>query len=162
MKNLTIEELNDIVASMDLEQIKAGLEKHGYRHASKHDVFEYDLLKIVGTERTTATDDYEDTFDDHNYFAEVYDDIAECPGHTIIVVTQLAIHRHLDNYELPEHIDMYTDAPLNEEFERELVAEHKCPLCKKTFKSYEMYRLNGIPYCKPCYAKAASKNKRRK
>lgn len=155
MKNLTIEELNNIVSSMNLEQIRAGLAKHGYRHASKHDVFEFDLMKIISEERTTATDDFEDVFDDHSYFAEVFENVKGYEGYTFIIVTQLAIYRDEDNREMPEQIDMYTDAPVNEVYERELESERKCPICKKIFKSYDMYKLNGEHYCKKCYGKAA-------
>lgn len=162
MKNITIEQLNEIISTMDLEKIKAGIEQHGFRRASKHGKLEFDLMKILEQERTTATDDYEDTLDDHSYFAEVFENVKGYEPYTFIVVTQLAIYRDRDNAEFPEHVDIYTDAPINEEYEKAMEEVKKCKRCGKKFKAYELWEMNGKHYCQPCFQAEFSKKVRRK
>lgn len=162
MQNLTIEQLNEIISTMDLEKIKAGIEQFGYRCASKYGKLEFDLMKILDEERTTATDDYEDTFDDHSYFAEVFENVKGYEPYTFIVVTQLAIYRDRDNAEFPEHVDIYTDAPINESYEKAMEEVKKCKRCGKKFKAYELWELNGNNYCKSCFQAEFSKKVRRK
>ena len=151
MQKITIEQLNGVIALMDLEKIGAALEHFGYRCGSKHGKLEFDLMKIIDEERTTATDDYEDTFDDRSYFAEVYENVKGYEPYTFIVVTQLAIYRDRDNMEFPEHVDIYTDAPVNEEYEKAMEEVKKCARCGKQFKAYELWEQNGKSYCQPCF-----------
>lgn len=161
MQNLTIEQLDEIISTMDLEKIKAGIEQHGFRCASKHGKMEFDLMKIIDDERTTATDDYEDTFDDHGYFAEVFENVKGYEPYTFIVVTRYAIHVDR-NLEFPDHVDVYTDAPINEEYEKRMEEVKKCKRCGKVFKAYELWEINGKQYCKPCFHAEFSKKATRK
>ena len=158
MQNLTIERLNEIISLMDLEKIKTEIEKAGYRCASKHGKFEFDLIEIIKNERTTATDDYEDTFDDYSYFAEVYDGIKGYEEYTFIAVTQLQIYRDRNNFEFPSHIDLYTNVPINEEYEKSMEKIKKCKDCGKKFKTYDIHSLNGKEYCKDCFHKNLQKS----
>lgn len=160
MQKITIEQLDKIISTMDLDKIKAGIEQHGYRFASKHGKLEFDLMKILSENRITATDDYEDTFDDRRYFAEVYENVKGYEPYTFIVVTQLAIYRDRNNAEFPEHVDIYTDAPINEEYEKAMEEVKKCKRCRKKFKGYELWEMNGNHYCKPCFQAEFSKKVR--
>ena len=157
MQKITIEQLDKIISTMDLEKIKAGIEQHGYRCASKHGKLEFDLMKILEQERTTATDDYEDVFDDHSYWAEVYDNVEACGGYDFIVVTQLNT-----KFNIPSHIDLYTTAPINEEYEKSMQEVKKCKRCGKKFKAYELWEQDGKHYCQPCFQVEFSKKVRRK
>lgn len=157
MKKITIEQLNEIISTMDLDKIKAGIEQHGFRCASKHGKLEFDLMKILEQERTTATDDYEDTFDDHSYWAEVYDSVKACGGYDFIVVTKLNT-----KLNMPERVDVYTDAPINEEYEKAMEEVKKCKRCGKKFKAYDLWEMNGNHYCMPCFQEEFSKKVRRK
>lgn len=154
---MTIEQLNEIISTMDLEKIKAGIEQHGFRCASKHGKLEFDLMKILEQERTTATDDYEDTFDDHCYWAEVYENVKACGGYDFIVVTQLNT-----KFNMPEHVDIYTTAPINEEYEKALEEVKKCNRCGKKFKVCELWEQDGKHYCQTCFQAEFSKKVRRK
>lgn len=109
-------------------------------------------MKIIEQERTTATDDYEDTFDDHSYWAEVFENVKDCGGYDFIVVTQLNMKMNF-----PEHVDIYTNAPINEEFEKALEAIKKCKCCGKKFKAYELWEMDGNTYCAACFQKTFSK-----
>lgn len=161
MQKITIEQLDKIISTMDLDKIKAGIEQHGYRCASKHGKLEFDLMKILSENRITATDDYEDTFDDRRYFAEVYENVKGYEPYTFILVTQLAIYRDRNNAEFPEHVDIYTDAPVNEEYEKAMEEVKKCKRCGKKFKGYELWEMNGKHYCQPCFHAEFSKKLRR-
>ena len=151
MQKMTIEQLNEIISTMDLEKIKASIEQFGYRCASKYGKMEFDLMEIIEHERITATDDYEDTFDDHRYFAEVFENVKGYEPYTFIIVTQLAIYRDKNNAEFPEHVDIYTDAPVNEEYEKSMQEIKKCKHCGKKFKGYELWEMNENYYCKSCF-----------
>ena len=111
MDKLQTEKLEKILALKDLNGIKEEMLKLGYRHANKKDGFEFDVLDIIDQEKSYTTDNYEDVFDDHSYFAEVYENISGYEGYTFIVVAQLAIYRDKNNFDFPEHIDLYTNAP---------------------------------------------------
>lgn len=156
-RTMNIEQLNEIISTMNLTRIKNNLESLGYRCASKHGKFEFDLMKILEQERTTATDDYEDTFDDHSYFAEVFENVKAFGGYDFIVVTQLNT-----KIDFPEHVDIYTNAPINEEYEKALEEVKKCKRCGKKFKAYELWEQDGKPYCKPCFQSEFSKKVRGK
>lgn len=162
MKNITIEQLNKIISTMNLTRIRNNLEHLGYRCASKYGKLEFDLMKILEQERTTATDDYEDTFEDRSYFAEVFENVKGYEPYTFIVVTQLAIYRDRDNAEFPEYVDIYTDAPINEEYEKAMEEIKKCKRCRKKFKAYALWEMNGHHYCQPCFQAEFSKKVRRK
>jgi len=162
MSKITIEQLNEVVSLMDIEKIKTAMETFGYRCASKHGKLEFDLMTILEQERTTATDDYEDTFDDRSYFAEVFENVKGYEQYTFIVVTQLAIYRNRNNASFPEHVDIYTDAPINEAYEKAMEEIKKCKRCGKKFKAYELWEFNGTPYCKPCFQVEFSKKITRK
>lgn len=153
---MTIEQLNEIISTMELEKIKTGIEQHGFRQASKHGKLEFDLMKIFEQECTTATDDYEDTFDDHCYWAEVFESVKACGGYDFIVVTQLDT-----KLDVPEHVDLYTNAPINEEYEKALEEVKKCKRCGKKFKAYELWAQDEKHYCKPCFQAEFSKKIRR-
>lgn len=157
MKNITIEQLNEIISTMDLEKIKTGIEQHGFRCASKYGKLEFDLMKILEQERTTATDDYEDVFDDHCYFAEVFENVKAFDGYDFIVVTQLDT-----KLDFPEHVDIYTDSPINEEYEKAMESVKKCKRCGKKFKAHELWEMNGNHYCMDCFQGEFSKKVRRK
>ena len=157
MKNITIEQLNDVIATMNLEKIRTSLECYGYRCASKHGKLEFDLMKILEQERNTATDDYEDTFDDHSYWAEVFENVKAFDGYDFIVVTQLNT-----KYNFPEYVDVYTDSPINEEYEKAMEEVKKCKRCGKKFKTYELWEMNGNVYCKPCFHEEFSKSIKKK
>ena len=147
---------------MDLEKIKTGIEQRGYRCASKHGKLEFDLMKILEQERTTATDNYEDTFEDRSYFAEVFENVKGYEPYAFIVVTRLVIYRDRNNAEFPEHVDIYTDAPINEAYEKAMEEIKKCKHCGKKFKAYELWEMNGKHYCKPCLQAEFSKKLRKK
>ena len=157
MKNITIEQLNQIISTMDLEKIRNGIESFGYRCASKHGKLEFDLMKILDQERATATDDYEDVFEDCRYFAEVFENVKDYEPYTFIVVTQLAIYRNRNNMEFPSYVDIYTDAPINEEYEKSMEEVKKCQRCGKKFKTYALCEMNGKRYCTPCFQEVFSK-----
>lgn len=157
MKELTIEQLNEIISTMDLEKIKTGIEQHGFRCASKHGKLEFDLMKILEQERTTATEEHQELFGDACYWAEVYENVKACDGYDFIIVTQLDT-----KLNMPEHVDIYTDAPINEEYEKAMEEVKKCKRCGKKFKTYELWEMNGKHYCQPCFQEEFSKKVRRK
>ncbi len=64
-------------------------------------------MEIIDNEKSYTTDCYEDFFDDHSYFAEVYQNIKGYEEHVFIIVTQLAIYRDKNNLEFPDRIDLY-------------------------------------------------------
>ena len=154
---MTIDQLNVIISTMDLEKIKAGIEQYGFRCASKHGKLEFDLMKIIEQERMTATDDYEDAFDDRCYWAEVYENVNACGGYNFIVVTQLNT-----KFNMPEHVDIYTTTPINEEYEKAMEEVKKCKRCGKKFKAYELWEQDRKYYCKPCFQEEFNKKVRRK
>ena len=107
MDKLQTDKLENILELKDLKKIKEEIIKLGYRYANKGDGFEYNILEMIEQEASYISDNHEDIFDDHSYFAEVYENFKGYEGYTFVVVTQLAIYRDKNNFAFPEHIELY-------------------------------------------------------
>ncbi len=148
---MTIEELNKIVESKNLEKITEVLQKCGYRHASKGGVWEFDPVAIAKAKAVENSEQFEDVFDDKIYVADLHAQVKEYPDVEFIVVTVKKVYRDKNNLEQAEQMELYTNAPINEEYEREQVKICKCAECKREFPMRELCEVNGRLICDDCF-----------
>lgn len=156
MQNMNIEQLNEIISTMDLDKIRAGVEQHGFRCASKNGKWEFDMKAVSSAESVEATELHEDTFDDRKYHGEIYTGVEEYPNNTFVVIVVKHIYKHI-GVEAYEQLICFTDAPVNEEYERKQNESAKCALCKKEFTAGELVDMveKGKKHrlCNDCFKK---------
>ncbi len=149
--SMTIERLNQIVGSMDMKIIHDCLQNEGYRHASKGGRFEFDICEIADANEVESTKKYVDVFDDKIYVGEIYKDVSIYPNTKFVTVTVKQIHRYLNNLEFPLEIALFTNAPINEEYEKQMAQIETCKLCKKQFAMIDLCEINGKLVCDDCF-----------
>ncbi len=150
---MDIKELNNIIVCMDLPQIHRKLEQHGYRSASKSGVWEFDPIAIANAKQVKNSEQYEDVFDDKVYIGDIHTHVKAYPSIEFIVITVNKIYRDRNNLEIPIIMELYTNAPINEEYEREQSKIGKCAICKKNFTISELCKINGQLICDNCFGK---------
>ena len=158
MPKITIEQLNTILKTINPDEIKQSIIMQGYRCASELRKMEFSLMDILDGEEQGETDFYEDVFADSGYFAEIFTRVAGYERYVFIVVTKIAIYRHLNNFQFPERVDIYTDAPKNPVYEQEMQKIKTCACCKRDFPYGKMAELNGELFCADCFDKKFLKN----
>ncbi len=150
---MTIEELNKIIESKNLEMIHDTLQHCGYRYASKGGVWEFDPVAIANAKAVENSEQFEDIFDNKIYVADLHTQVKEYPDLEFIVVTVKKVYHDKSNLEQAEQMELYTNAPINEEYEREQVKICKCAECKREFTMRELCEVNGRLICDDCFEK---------
>lgn len=156
MKNITIEQLNEIISTMDLEKIKTELTALGFRNASKYGDWEFDMQKIACAEEVEGTEWHEDIFDDRKYHGDIHKKVEGYTNATFIVVSLRHIYRECE-IEAFEGLYCFTDLPLNEEYESKKSQKKHCDCCKKLFTEGELCKtvIKGkeLWLCDDCFKK---------
>ncbi len=150
---MTVEELNKIIVNKDIDKIHQTLEESGYRHASKGGRWEFDPVAIANAKVVENSEQFEDVFDDKIYVADLHTQVKEYPDVGFIVVTVKKVYRDKNNLEQAERMELYTTAPINEEYEREQAKICKCADCKREFPMSELCEVNGRLICDDCFEK---------
>ncbi len=150
---MTIKELNKIIEYKNLEKIHDALQHGGYRHASKGGVWEFDTVAIANAKAVENSEQFEDVFDDKIYVADLHTQVKEYPDVEFIVVTVKKVYRDKNNLEQAEQMELYTNASINEEYEREQAKICKCADCKREFSMRELCEVNGRLICDDCFDK---------
>ncbi len=154
---MNIEALNEIVKQMDLEKIQTDLEQLGYRHASKNGKWEFSPFDIAKAGEVENTERHEDVFADKVYVGDLHTQVEGQGEYEFIVVTVEEIHRHLNNREFPCEMLLFTNAPIDEEYEREQAKPARCQVCKKEYAQGELTKVNGRLVCKECFEQDLSR-----
>lgn len=154
---MTIEQLNEIVSSMDLATIENKLKECGFRTASKNGNWEFAPFEIAKAFNVEGTERYEDVFGDKKYHGDIHTQVSGYEGITFIVISVEKIHRDLDNMTFPIEMLLFTNAPINEEYERKQTEVCHCAECKESFVKGDMIELNGKFLCSDCFQKELSR-----
>ncbi len=154
---MTIEQINKIIESKNLEKIHDALQCGGYRHASKSGVWEFDPVAIANAKVVENSGQFEDVFDDKIYVADLHAQVKEYPDLEFIVVTVKKVYRDKNNLEQAEQMELYTNAPINEEYEREQAKMCKCAECNREFPMSDLCEVNRRLICDNCFEKDLKK-----
>ena len=150
---MTIEELNKIVECKNLDKISKAIIECGYRNGNKYAEWEFDLIAIANAENVERGESFEEIFDDKIYVGEIYTQVKEYPDTKFILITVKKIYRDRDNFEFPLAMSLFTDAPINEDYEKEQSKIAKCEICKREFTFSELCEVNGKLVCDECVEK---------
>ncbi len=150
---MTIEQLNKIIEQKDVVKIDKSLVGLGYRNATKSGKWEFDPVAIANAKRVENSERFEEVFDDKIYVGDIHSEVKEYPDTEFIVITVNKIYRERDNLEQPIIMELYTTAPINEEYEKEMAKPSKCAICKKQFPMAELCEVNGKLVCDDCFEK---------
>ncbi len=148
---MTIGQLNKIIKYKNSDKIHQELEKCGYRHASEGGRWEFDPFAIANAKAVENSEPFEDVFDDKIYVADLHAQVKEYPDVEFIIVTVKKVYRDKNNLEQAEQMELYTNAPINEEYEREQAKICKCMECKREFTIRELCEVNGRFICDDCF-----------
>ncbi len=161
---MKIEELKEIVSTLNLETICQRIEERGFRIINERPQWEYPLSIFMSKEKEEAA--CEDEKEDFYYVAEIFRNFKEYEGIEFIRVCKWKLHRQNPCPMTPRKIFLYTSAPINEEYERELDSSVECALCKKKYIKRQLTRWFGKEYCERCWGlaliSAAHDSRRRK
>lgn len=156
---MTIKELNSIVSSKNIERIDKSLVGLGYRLASKNGIWEFDPFAIANAKKVQNSERYEEVFDDKIYVGDIHSEVQGYEEYEFIVITVNKVYREQNNLEQPIVMGLYTNAPINEEYEREQNRISRCDVCKKQFPMADLCEINGKLVCDDCFEKDLQKLK---
>ncbi len=155
---MQIQELEQIINTMDTDIICKALEDKGYRLANPDGVKEFDVPIVAEDESNTTNVSVEDVFDDKLYRATIHKNMKEYDGITFIwfVVSKL-IRRPDITLPIPWKMFLYTDAPINEEYEKFQAEIICCEKCKRKDQRKKMLSLYEKTLCPKCFVKELRK-----
>ncbi len=148
---MKVEELKKIVSTLSVETMGEMLEEKGFRHTNRYLIEEFKPLLFWGI-TPDETVESEDKENDFKYIAKLYRQIKGYEGITFVDLVVWKLHRNQKCPMTPRKILLYTDAPINEEYEREQASPIKCAKCKKTYIKKEVMEWYGKVLCQRCVA----------
>ncbi len=151
---MKVDELKKIVSTLKVETMGKMLEEKGFRHTNLYLIEEFkpSLFWDITPDETVESEDKENDF---KYIAKLYRQIKGYEDITFIDLVVWKLHRNQKCSMTPRKILLYTDAPINEEYEREQASPIKCAKCKKTYIKKEMMEWYRKVLCQRCVAIAA-------
>ncbi len=151
---MNVEELKDILSTLSVERMCEMLEERGFRRTNIYgtEEFRHSLFWHITPDETVES---EDTENDFKYIAKLYGQIEGHEGITFVSLVVWKLHRNQKCPMTPRKTLLYTDAPIDEEYEREQASAMKCARCKKTYAKKEMIEWFGKLLCERCTAIAA-------
>ncbi len=158
---MTVKVLNGILANVSLPKMEAELMALGYRNASKNGKWEFNPIAIANADSVKNSRRYVDKTNGICYVADIHNRVKEHPNVEFIVVTVKEIY--IFNGEIKEQpleMFLYTDAPINEEYEREQARLSRCTICGIEFRNDELCEVNGKLLCDKCFEAELNKLKK--
>ncbi len=150
---MNIKDLNEILSCVNLSKIENLLLERGYRNASKNGVWEFDPVAIANASNVQDCEIFEDFFNDKIYTGNIVFDVKEYPEITFIVITISQTPGEKNQHSLPIEILLFTNATINNEYEREQSRILRCEICKRKFPTRELCEINGKLICDSCFEK---------
>lgn len=150
---MELEELDEIIRLMNVDSICRRMEEQGYRLANPEGVWEFNLLLIGKDCKSRKQVDWEDRFNHFIYHADMYEKVTGFDG---IVFIDILVHRlqkiRKQQVPIPYKRFFYTNAPVNEEYERFQSEVVKCARCKRLYARKNLIDWVGEELCGGCLA----------
>ncbi len=149
---MTIEQLEEIINLHDFDKICEKIEDCGFRPQSKGCIEEFDLQKIKAdyAEKSVVTKD-ENT--QNRYEAILYTGGKLYGEQTFILLRLSTFRKAKKNLLIPiprKHI-LFTTAPYNKEYIRDMHSSTVCEKCKREFIKKDMLPYEKQFFCPPCF-----------
>ncbi len=149
---MTIEELEEIIKIMDYDGICAEIEGRGFRRASEDGVFEFDFYSLWGKSGYQKQVIKEDRKTDKYFHIRICKDCTGYEGLTFIEVYFCKIKKvKRKRFPIPKKSMLYTDAPINEEYERDIHSIVQCARCNKEYVKKELISHENKLLCGRCF-----------
>ncbi len=150
-ETINLEELEKILSALNTEKICETLVERGFRLANPNYVWEYEpsLFWDVEPDGTVERKDSEGNF---KYVAKLYTKIKGYEGIAFVDLVVWKLYKKQKCPMTPRKILLYTDAPIDEKYEREQESPTECALCKKTYKKKQLEEWFGRLLCERCLA----------
>ncbi len=136
------------------------VERHGFRKAGEVGEWEFKpkILHEQSAYRKSAIQ--KDDPADKEYYGTLYQDNKTYDGLTFISLTLWVILRDRDNIFVPRRSLLFTDAPYNAEYVREINSPYKCDRCGKEYIKKELCEHNDKFLCDNCLVKTMDRDYR--
>ncbi len=123
----------------------------GYRKASVDGIWEFNPVDIANADKVINSQRFEDVFDDKVYVGDIHTEVKEYPDVEFIVITVNRVYRNKDDLECPIEMVLFTDAPIDQEYEWAQSKITKCQKCKRQFPMSKLCEVNGKLICDDCF-----------
>ncbi len=149
---MTIEKLKEIIEIMDYDGICAEIEKRGFRKAGDKGVFEFNLCSLWDKSGYQKRIVKKDKKTKKHFSITLYKDCKDYEGLTFMEVCFSKMKKEKrKRISIPKDIVLYTDAPINEEYERDINSIVKCGLCGKEYVKKELLPYDIKMLCGACF-----------
>ncbi len=154
---MNIYELDDIIALKNWDKICEELEKQGLRKAGEVGNWEFDP-KIIITESAYHKSAFQkDDPNDKEYRVTLYQDNDTYKGKTFVTLDLMLILRDYEDVPVPRRSLLFTDAPYNAEYIREMNSLCKCYKCGDEYLKKFLCEYEGNFLCTECFVKVYQK-----
>ncbi len=154
---MTIKELDKILELKDFDKIRAKLESRGFRHVNEIGTPEFELGIIYLSSNHVESSTQADKEGRLQYRGIILKDCNDYEGITFIEIVILMSFSQAYPKYLPTNAAMFTDAPINEEYERALNSPYLCESCGKECIKKAMSDFDNKLLCDDCFNKAVQK-----
>ncbi len=144
-----IEWLNKILREKDIDIICDKILNSDYRLANTGSEKEFDYFNIFYNCKTTKTI-CKDKQNEQRYCAELATKIESDKEIIFISITKFNLNKKHNVY-LPCNSLLFTNAPINVEFEKDQTSLMACENCKNSFVKRNMLKYCGKWYCEDCF-----------
>ncbi len=154
---MTIEELNKILKQRDMNKIQAEFERRGFRHISEigKDEFQFGAVYFKSKYKANATQVTADR--KRKYLGTVFKECDDYEGITFIELMVLMRLPRKNGSYLPTNRARFTDAPINEDFERQMNSPYKCDACGQAYIKRTMHAIDDGIFCNACFPDAVDR-----
>ncbi len=156
---MNLEEFRKIISTVDCQQICEQMEKSGFRHANPDYFWEFDIDEIEEKGRVAANLCYEDVFADMEYHVTLYKEVKGYEGIEFVHLRVFRIYMEEKKIPIPYKNLLYTNAPVNEEYERALNSSIPCGGCGRLYVKRRLVNCFGEYLCPRCLLREAKKDK---
>ncbi len=149
---MTIEELKEIIEIMDYDGICAEIEKRGFRRAGEDGVWEFELSSLWNKSSYIKGITKEDKKTDKYFRIKLYKDCTDYEGLTFVSVCFSKIEKFKRRrVPIPKKTMIFTDAPINEEYLRDINSIVECDLCGKEYVKKQLLDYENKRLCCGCF-----------
>ncbi len=150
---MTINELKEILSATDMNIISYEIKRRGFRTTNEHSMKEYPYHVLFADFLNLPHAMQYDESKNEKYHGTIYTNCKGFEDLTFITVTRFVFKTHPkhDPAYIPVEGMVFTDAPYNDDFIKEINLPYKCDKCQKEFIKKDMISINLRVLCEDCY-----------
>ncbi len=146
---MTEEQLEEIISLGSEEKIDEKFKELGFRLANKSFRTEFDYVKIKNKSKPAVKVRKENISTRYVFTLTMFDEVEGYEGNTFVLVN-VAQKKGTNDYATFDTLLLYTDMPINEEYERDMNTQVKCVKCQGEFLKRQLLYRKGVYVCPKC------------